>query len=270
LSRRKEPPPLVSLLDQAVRGTAKPVAFVLAGHNGSGKSTLWRARLSERLQIPLVNADRLTASILPDRDPETGKLPGWAQQLRDDDERWQRLSQDAVNAMVHLVMAKRLPFATETVFSHWEPRGDGTYASKADLIKELQAQGYFVVLLFVGLAVASISALRVSQRLREGGHGVPLAKIEQRFPRTQKAIGHAAPIADMAIMFDNSLDETKGFTLVRVQQGEKVLFDCRDVSYYFDNSVRLVAGIWLRKVAGRFDDPNPSSKKSAPTAAKKK
>jgi predicted ABC-type ATPase len=35
------------------------VAFVVAGHNGSGKSTLWYERLADRLQIPLINADRL-------------------------------------------------------------------------------------------------------------------------------------------------------------------------------------------------------------------
>lgn len=55
----------------------KPVAFIVAGHNGSGKSTLWYQRLADRLQIPLVNADRLTLSILPP--PISGRLPAWAQ-----------------------------------------------------------------------------------------------------------------------------------------------------------------------------------------------
>jgi predicted ABC-type ATPase len=57
---------------------------VLAGHNGSGKSTMWNKRLSDRLKIPLINADRLTLSILPDRSP----IPTWAQSFRDNDERW--------------------------------------------------------------------------------------------------------------------------------------------------------------------------------------
>ncbi len=43
----------------------KPVAIVLAGHNGSGKSTFWYDRLADDLQIPLVNADRITLSLLP-------------------------------------------------------------------------------------------------------------------------------------------------------------------------------------------------------------
>ena len=107
-AQHRKPPDLTRLLDVAVTGANQPIAFVLAGHNGSGKSTLWKQRLAPQLQIPLVNADRLTASILPERDPKTGQIPQWAQQLRDDDERWQRLSQDAVKAITHLVMANKM------------------------------------------------------------------------------------------------------------------------------------------------------------------
>ena len=138
----RKPPVLTRLLRDAVGGTEKPIAIVLAGHNGSGKSTLWKEKLAPTLKIPLINADRLTSSILPEVDPETGHIPKWAQRLRDDDVRWQVLSQDAVKAMVHLIMVRKMPFATETVFSHWRQRSDGTVESKADLIRELQNGGY--------------------------------------------------------------------------------------------------------------------------------
>jgi len=121
----RSPPTLDKLLKQSLDGASKPPAFVLAGHNGSGKSTLWYQRLASKLRIPLINADRLTLSILPDPDPGTGRLPAWAQDLRDDDVRWQRLSQQAVRAMKNLVMAEAMPFAFETVFSHWKPRPGG-------------------------------------------------------------------------------------------------------------------------------------------------
>ncbi len=205
MSRRRRPPALANLLRKAVTQEKKPAAFVLAGHNGSGKSTLWYQRLASQLQVPLINADRLTASILPPADTETHRLPAWAQQLRDDDERWQRLSQEGVRAFVSLVMEKRMPFAFETVFSHWKKTPDGSYESKADDIAALQAAGYFVVLLFVGLATVELSTLRVETRKEQGGHGVPLDKLQSRFPRTQLAVGHAAPLADMTLMFDNSL-----------------------------------------------------------------
>jgi predicted ABC-type ATPase len=147
-------------------------------------------------------------------------------------------------------MANKMSFATETVFSHWRQRADGTFESKADLILELQQAGYYVTLIFVGLATPAISALRVLQRWEEGGHNVPLEKIEQRFPRTQKAIGNAAPISDMTLMFDNSFDEKRAFSLVRVQKGPLVLFDCRDTQYVVSHGLRNVASRWLTNVVG--------------------
>src|SRR6185503_9048761 len=98
----------------------------------------------------------------------------------------QRLSQQAVRAFTSLIMEQRLPFAFETVFSHWEPRPDGGhYSSKIEEIENLQVAGYFVVLLFVGLVSPELSFFRVQTRREEGGHDVPREKIFERFPRTQ-------------------------------------------------------------------------------------
>jgi hypothetical protein len=38
-------------------------------------------------------------------------------------------------------------------------------------------------------------------------------------------------VADMTVMFDNSRDEARAFTLVRAQRRRRVLFDCRDRAY---------------------------------------
>lgn len=251
---RLRPPSLDKLLDSALRGASRPVAFVLAGHNGSGKSSLWYSRLADKLQIPLINADRLTASILPPPD-EHHQLPAWAQRLRDDDDRWQELSQQGVRAFRELVMGKAMPFAFETVFSHWKRLPDGSHESKADDIIKMQQAGYFVVLLFVGLASADLSVLRVSTRKAQGGHGVPYAKLMSRYPRTQAAVGHAATMADMSLMFDNSRDLSHAFALVRAQRGKRVLYDVRDPAYRPDQSLQSVAQTWLDKVAGPYPAP---------------
>lgn len=240
-------PSLDRLLRQALKGENRPPAFVLAGHNGSGKSTLWYERLASKLQLPLINADRLTTSILPPVD-NTGQLPTWAQRLRDDDVRWQTLSQKGVRAFKSLVMTERMPFAFETVFSHWKVLPGGGHESKADDIKEMQDAGYFVVLLFVGLISPDMSVLRVRTRKQQGGHGVPLDKLVDRFPRTQAAVGHAAPLADMALMFDNSRTPDKAFALVRAQRKNTVLFDARDRRYEVDPELRLVCEPWLERV----------------------
>jgi predicted ABC-type ATPase len=76
---------------KAQSATKKPLAIVLAGHNGSGKSTMWRKTLSGQLQIPLINADRMMLSILPEAD-SSGALNDWARLLRDTDQNWMRVS----------------------------------------------------------------------------------------------------------------------------------------------------------------------------------
>jgi predicted ABC-type ATPase len=221
---------------------------VLAGHNGSGKSTLWYDRLADDLQIPLVNADRLTLSLLPP--VETGKkLRAWASRLRDEDERWQKLSQDGVQLFMGLAMDHGMPFAFETVFSYLEARADGTFKSKIDVIHALQEHGYYVILLFVGLASAELSILRVSTRKRQGGHDVPEAKLRSRFPRTQQAVRMASEVADLTLMFDNSRNLDNAFTLVRAQRKKEILYDCRDVIFKQDANLVKIAGIWLARVA---------------------
>jgi predicted ABC-type ATPase len=248
-SHRSQPPDPTELL-RTIAGD-KPLAIVLAGHNGSGKSTLWYNKLADVLQIPLINADRLTLSILPAPSGNPPALPSWAAHLRDNDDRWQRLSQEGVQLFIGLIMAERMPFAFETVFSYLVKHEDGSYQSKEELIVALQEAGYAVALLFVGLATAALSALRVRTRRLQGGHDVPPDKLIRRFPRTREAIRLAAPVADMTLMVDNSRDTEHAFTLVRVQTGNDVVYDCRDRKYGEDDGLVDVASIWLEKVAPR-------------------
>jgi predicted ABC-type ATPase len=245
--RLRTPPKLETLLKLTSAGE-QPVAIVLAGHNGSGKSTLWYERLADTVQMPLVNADRLTLSLLPEPGADR-KLRPWASRLRDEDQRWQKLSQDGVQLFMGLAMDQGMPFAFETVFSYLEQKPDGSFQSKVDLIRNLQKHGYYVVLLFVGLASAESSILRVFTRKQQGGHDVPEAKLRSRFPRTQQAIQMASGIADLTLMFDNSLDEKHAFTLARAQRKNEVLYDCRDASFQQDPDLVTIADLWLRHVA---------------------
>ena len=123
----KRPPSLNSLLHIAA-AEDKPTAIVLAGHNGSGKSTLWYTRLADGLQIPLVNADRLTLSLLSLAD-ENQKLRHWAARLRDEDERWQKLSQDGVQLFMGLIMDQVMSFAVSRIrfLVLPEKQADGTF-----------------------------------------------------------------------------------------------------------------------------------------------
>ncbi len=229
----------------AQKNSGKPLGIIVAGHNGSGKSTMWYEHVAPALHMPLVNADRMMLSILPEV-PAGGKLPAWASKLRDGDRSWMGVAQRGVEAFVIQAMAAGVPFATETVFSDWRPQPGGTIASKIDRIREMQTAGYFVLLLFVGLSDPTLSLGRVLTRVAKGGHNVDPAKLIERFPRTQIAIRQALPIADAAILADNSRTQDYAFTLCRIQQGEAEVFDIRN-----DGPTPQEIGAWLDVVAPR-------------------
>ena len=226
------------------RATNKPLAIILAGHNGSGKSTMWRDLLGPKLQIPLLNADRMMMSILPEID-RGAALPGWAQAIRDTDEGWMGVAQRGVQAFVGQAMSAGVPFAMETVFSHWKKREDGTYESKIDNIRDLQEAGYFVLLFFVGLESRELSILRVQTRVAENGHAVKEEKLLSRFSRTQKAIARAKTVADAGIFTDNSREPKQAFTVCRVQLRDQIVYDTRSSA----GTVPAPILRWLDRVA---------------------
>lgn len=218
--------PAVDAVIAAQNETKRPLAIILAGHNGSGKSTMWRRSLSGQLQLPLINADRMMLSILPEPNSD-GELSGWARDLRDTNESWMRVAQRGVQAFIAHSMQAKVPFAMETVFSHWQERPDGTFESKIDQIRDLQQAGYFVLLLFVGLANSGLSVLRVATRVAENGHNVQPQRLLDRFPRTQQAIRAAIPVADATILLDNSRNQSHAFTVCTVHRQPDRLYDIR-------------------------------------------
>jgi predicted ABC-type ATPase len=212
----------------AQRKAGKPLAVLLAGHNGSGKSTLWyEGGLAKTLKLPLINADRMMLSVLPERDRKN-QLPKWAAELRDTDASWMAVAQKSVDAFVAQAMGQKVPFAMETVFSYLETDSDGRVtASKIDLIHQMQDAGYFVLLVFVGLSNVNLSVGRVQTRKKDGGHDVPVDKLRTRFPKTQRVMKLAMEVADACLLYDNSRDWKKAFTVCRVQIGATAHFDIR-------------------------------------------
>ncbi len=240
---------LVDAIDRILTlqaASGKPLGIILAGHNGSGKSTMWREHLSQKLQIPLVNADRMMLSILPEVD-DLLYLPEWAVELRDRNGAWMQVAQRGVEAFVAQAMIQQVAVAMETVFSHWDVAPDGTVHSKIDKIRQLQDAGYFVLLIFVGLTSADLSIARVLTRVGSGGHDVPEVKLRDRYPRTQQAIEAARSVADATILVDNSLSPDRAFSVCRIEAQANELFDVRG-----QGMVEPAIVEWLDKVAPRI------------------
>lgn len=223
---------------------SKPLAIVLAGHNGSGKSTMWRETLAHELQIPLINADRMMLSILPEADA-SGGLTKWARDLRDTNTGWMRVAQQGVQSFVVHAMTQKVPFAMETVFSYLQTKDGKTY-SKVGLIDDMQRAGYFVLLIFVGLSNVNLSIGRVATRVASNGHDVPIERLRDRFPRTQQAIKLALDVADSSLLVDNSRSQEHAFTVCRIQIGKHEVYDVRAI----ERPPSAIAE-WLDKVSPR-------------------
>jgi predicted ABC-type ATPase len=86
------------------------------------------------------------------------------------------------------------------------------------LVRRLRTQGWRVELFYLALPAVELSLLRVAERVAHGGHSIPSADIQRRFPRSLYNLFHVYGAAvDYTRCFLNS-----GATpeLVFVQQGE--------------------------------------------------
>ncbi|MBX3275305.1 MAG: AAA family ATPase [Sandaracinaceae bacterium] len=171
--------------------------LVIAGPNGAGKSTFYDTVLAA-LGLPFVNAD-LIAATLAEGDPV--RLARRASSVADEERA--------------ALLARGESFVTETVFS--DPAG-----AKIAMLREAQDRGYAVLLVFVGVASAGLGVLRVGQRVAAGGHPVPLARIEARFPRTLANLRTALGFVDVAWIFDNSSVEVPFRFVARWERGRRV------------------------------------------------
>ncbi len=153
-----------------------PVLHVVAGPNGAGKTTFFE-RILAPIPLEFVNADVIAAQNWPG-DPL--KHAYTAARLAD-----QRRTE---------LLANRVSFATETVFSH---------ESKVELIRRAVADGYLVAL-HVILIPEDLAVARVENRVENGGHDVPEEKVRSRHRRLRTHIGEAIALTSEAHIYDNT------------------------------------------------------------------
>jgi len=150
-----------------------PNLIAIAGPNGAGKSTFYRSYLDGE-GLPFVNADVVAEQI----GIGAYKAAELAESMRQE------------------LFARRESFIFETVFS--DPVG-----GKLAFLEEAVAQGYHVVLCFVGISKAAVSEARVAQRVIEGGHDVPTEKLTTRFPRTMENLRLSMLRLPLVLVYDN-------------------------------------------------------------------
>ncbi len=154
---------------------------LIAGPNGAGKTTLYERVIAPgRPGLPFVNADRIATDRFPGRELEQAYA-----------------ASEITAAARDALIAARIDFCTETVFSH---------ESKVTLVTTAAAAGYDVVLHVVMIPEA-LSGPRVAARVASGGHGVPADKLATRYRRLWTHVSAAMPHCHRAVFYDNATDD---------------------------------------------------------------
>jgi predicted ABC-type ATPase len=162
-----------------------PLIVALAGPNGAGKSTFFDVFLKD-LGLRFVNAD----SISRDTGLEVYASADLAQKIRGE------------------LVKVRESFVFETVFS--DPKGE-----KIKFLQDAVAQGYTVVLCYIGLKSWQTCEERVGMRVSQGGHDVPSSKLTARYDRSLTNLAKAIQCVPIVYVYDNS-DLAQPFRLLAV------------------------------------------------------
>lgn len=175
----------------------KPTLIVVAGPNGSGKTSVTTQILKHEWieGCVYINPDTIAQEELGD---------------------WNNL-ENVINA-AKIAEERRFNCVKnnenlifETVFSAFD---------KIDFLEYAKKQGFFIRLFFVGTNHPAINANRITHRVLEGGHDVPITKIISRYSKSISNCCVAATFVDRLYVYDNSEDYLEAKLLFRANNGK--------------------------------------------------
>jgi len=191
-------------------GTMKqrPVVYVIAGPNGAGKTTFAMKFLPRISEVNFVNADLIAAGVSPLNPVLVNAEAG-------------RIFLARIRELIH----QRVDFAFETTLSG---------RSYVNLLSELRSAGYRIHLFFLWLPSIDLALKRVADRVRKGGHNVPVETIGRRFKRgIHNLFNLYRGLCDLIVIYDNSTAEPR---LVATIVGSKTTVVRRDL---FETILRI-------------------------------
>ena len=160
--------------------TSRPTIYVIAGPNGAGKTTFATRYLPEFVTCrEFVNADLIAWGLSPFA-PETQNRRAGRLLL----ERIGELAKGMADFGIETTLAGRSYFK---------------------LLSDLKRNGYHVHLFFLWLPSSDIAVTRVANRVKQGGHNVPLEDIRRRYLAGMKNLLQLyLPILDRWWLYDAS------------------------------------------------------------------
>lgn len=163
----------------------KPNIFIIAGPNGAGKSTFAQEFLPHFQGCPnFVNADLIASGLSP-FDPTQVRIKAG------------RLLLEQINDFLQT----KQDFGFESTLSG---------KSYLPLIQRAKEKGFLVHIFFLWVSDVRLVKDRIKQRVKNGGHDVPIADIERRYVRSPINFKrYYRELCDSWFVFDNSLNTPK-------------------------------------------------------------
>ncbi len=157
-----------------------PILYLIGGPNGAGKTTFAKQFLPAIGIMEFLNADSLAAGLSPLHPPLAAT----------------RAARLLLSRWKELVDGKH-SFAFESTLS------GRTYAT---MIRTAKAQGYRLHLSYLYLETVQHSIRRVRERVKKGGHDVPVSDLKRRFlPSLHNFFDLYLPLADEALLYNFTL-----------------------------------------------------------------
>jgi predicted ABC-type ATPase len=158
---------------------SQPIIYLIAGCNGAGKTTFAKQFLPHEVKcLNFLNADLIAQGLSPLNTQAAAIKAG-------------RL----LLAEFRRFVSKSQTFALESTLS------GKTYIS---LLKRAKQQGFQLYLHYLWLPNPAVAIARVHERVKKGGHDVPVADIRRRFGRSLKHFIHDyAPLSDRWAVWDS-------------------------------------------------------------------
>ncbi len=70
-------------------------------------------------------------------------------------------------------------------------------------IKQARKQGYYITMYYVGLSSMEESIDRITNRVRKGGHNIPVDDVKRRYEKRISSLSKVIPLCDEVIFYDN-------------------------------------------------------------------
>jgi len=161
-------------------GTRKPQLYVIAGPNGAGKTAFAREFLPHQMGcFEFVNADLIAGGLSP-LAPEAAAIQAGRLMLQ----------------QIRSLAGQHKTFGFETTLAG---------RSYLKLFADLKRRGYEVHVVFLWLPSVIVALDRVAERVRKGGHNVPVAVVRRRFRKgIHNLLQTYRSVWDSLSLFDNS------------------------------------------------------------------